>query len=166
MMNHEWLKLNDKVLTNKEAINQLQEFIILHQEQAGWDVTTIKALDRGIEALKKETKMLAEIENLHKYISKLESQIATEKVEIITCKDCKYYRKKGNKYSYCTKRLNVDSITDRYREPNFYCKDAESENKEYEAKVINRGNCMMCGKELTEGLFFCKECEEKVNSRK
>ena len=28
-------------------------------------------------------------------------------------------------------------------------------------KVINRGKCMMCGKELTEGLFFCKECEEK-----
>lgn len=22
------------------------------------------------------------------------------------------------------------------------------------------------GKELTEGLFFCKECEEKANSRK
>lgn len=32
----------------------------------------------------------------------------------------------------------------------------------YEAKVITRGNCMMCGKELTEGLFFCKECEAKT----
>ena len=32
----------------------------------------------------------------------------------------------------------------------------------YEAKVITRGNCMMCGKELTEGLFFCKECEAIV----
>lgn len=31
----------------------------------------------------------------------------------------------------------------------------------YEAKAITRGNCMMCGKELTEGLFFCKECEDK-----
>ena len=41
---------------------------------------------------------------------------------------------------------------------------AESEDNElrrYAAKVINRGNCMICGKELTEGLFFCKECEEK-----
>ena len=28
-------------------------------------------------------------------------------------------------------------------------------------KVINRGKCMLCGKELTEGLFFCKECEQK-----
>ena len=28
-------------------------------------------------------------------------------------------------------------------------------------KVINRGKCMICGKELTEGLFFCKECEQK-----
>ena len=36
----------------------------------------------------------------------------------------------------------------------------ESDNK-YEAKVITRGNCMMCGKKLTEGLFFCKECEGK-----
>lgn len=37
---------------------------------------------------------------------------------------------------------------------------------EYEAEVITRGNCMMCGKELTEGLFFCKECEDKASSRK
>lgn len=28
------------------------------------------------------------------------------------------------KSSYCTKRLNVDSVTDRYRESNFYCADA------------------------------------------
>lgn len=35
-------------------------------------------------------------------------------------------------------------------------------NKEYEAEVITRGNCMICGKELTEGLFFCKECEAKA----
>lgn len=33
----------------------------------------------------------------------------------------------------------------------------EADSK-YEAKAITRGNCMMCGKELTEGLFFCKEC--------
>ena len=32
------------------------------------------------------------------------------------------------------------------------------------AKVVNRGNCMLCGKELTEdeGIFFCKECGYKV----
>ena len=36
----------------------------------------------------------------------------------------------------------------------------------YEAEVITSGNCMMCGKELTEGLFFCKECEDKASSRK
>ena len=28
-------------------------------------------------------------------------------------------------------------------------------------KVINRGKCMLCGKDLTEGLFFCKQCEQK-----
>lgn len=32
--------------------------------------------------------------------------------------------------------------------------------------MITRGNCMLCGKELTEGLFFCKECEDKSNSGK
>lgn len=37
-------------------------------------------------------------------------------------------------------------------------------DKEYETEVITRGNCMMCGKELHEGLFFCKECEAKVKS--
>jgi len=39
-------------------------------------------------------------------------------------------------------------------------------DKEYEVEVITRGKCMMCGKELTEGLFFCKECGDKANSRK
>jgi len=41
-------------------------------------------------------------------------------------------------------------------------------DKEYEVEVITRGNCMMCGKELVEvdGLFFCKECENKVKGRK
>lgn len=34
-------------------------------------------------------------------------------------------------------------------------------DKEYDVKAITRGNCMVCGKELTEGVFFCKECEEK-----
>ena len=35
-------------------------------------------------------------------------------------------------------------------------------DKKYEVEIITRGNCMMCGKELDEGLFFCKECEGKV----
>ena len=34
-------------------------------------------------------------------------------------------------------------------------------DKEYGVEVVTRGNCMICGKELTEGLFFCKECESK-----
>lgn len=37
-------------------------------------------------------------------------------------------------------------------------------DKGYEVEVITRGNCMMCGKELDEGLFFCKECEAKAES--
>lgn len=39
-------------------------------------------------------------------------------------------------------------------------------DKEYEAEVITRGNCMICGKELAEGLFICKECGDKANSGK
>ena len=39
-------------------------------------------------------------------------------------------------------------------------------DKEYKVEVVTRGNCMICGKELTEGLFFCKECEDKVRSGK
>lgn len=35
-------------------------------------------------------------------------------------------------------------------------------NRKYDIKIVTRGRCMMCGKDLTEGLFFCKECEEKV----
>lgn len=34
-------------------------------------------------------------------------------------------------------------------------------DKEYEVEVVARGKCMMCGKELTDGLFFCRECEAK-----
>lgn len=34
-----------------------------------------------------------------------------------------------------------------------------------EAEIITRGNCMFCGKELTEGLFFCKECREKARKQ-
>ena len=37
-------------------------------------------------------------------------------------------------------------------------------DKEYEVEIITRGNCMMCGKKLDEGLFFCKECESKAGS--
>lgn len=33
-------------------------------------------------------------------------------------------------------------------------------------EVVTRGNCMMCGKELTDGLFICKECGDKINRRK
>lgn len=35
-------------------------------------------------------------------------------------------------------------------------------DKDYEVKVITRGNCRVCGKELTEGLFFCKKCKAKI----
>lgn len=56
----------------------------------------------------------------HKLILELLDQEPT----IIRCKDCRYYRALGER-SYCTKRLNVDSVTDRYRAPDFYCADAE-----------------------------------------
>ena len=39
-------------------------------------------------------------------------------------------------------------------------------NHKYDTKIVTHGRCMMCGKDLTEGLFFCKECEEKIKSNK
>lgn len=45
-------------------------------------------------------------------------------------------------------------------------KNRTNKKDKYGIKVINRGKCMLCGKELTEGLFFCKECEAKAESEK
>ena len=41
-------------MTNEEAIKKLKEFKILHTEQAGWDITTLQALDIAIKALEQE----------------------------------------------------------------------------------------------------------------
>ena len=41
-------------MTREEAINQLKDFIILHREQHGWDVSTLDALDMAIKALEHE----------------------------------------------------------------------------------------------------------------
>ena len=41
-------------------------------------------------------------------------------VEIVTCKDCKHYKHHGTN-GYCSKRVNTDSHTDVYREPNYFC---------------------------------------------
>lgn len=35
------------------------------------------------------------------------------------------------------------------------------ENRKYDIKMVTRGRCIVCGKDLTEGLFFCNECREK-----
>lgn len=62
--------------------------------------------------------------------------------------------------------IDADDVTD--FEGHYITTDAptiieadKTENKEYGVKVINRGNCVLCGKKLTEGLLFCKECEAK-----
>ena len=41
-------------MTREEAINQLKDFIILHREQHGWDVSTLDALDMAIKTLEHE----------------------------------------------------------------------------------------------------------------
>lgn len=38
-------------MTNEEAIKRLKEFKILHTEQAGWDISTLQALDMAIKTL-------------------------------------------------------------------------------------------------------------------
>lgn len=86
----------------KEHCNEMSKSNIL------WESDVI-ALDIAIKELKKDTVL--------------------RETEVVTCKDCKYYRGKGEKHSYCSKRVNVDSITDRYREPDFYCKDAEKKRR-------------------------------------
>lgn len=40
--------------------------------------------------------------------------------EIVTCKDCKHYKHYGVN-GYCSKRVNTDSHTDVYREPDYFC---------------------------------------------
>lgn len=50
--------------------------------------------------------------------------------------------------------------TPRWRKRAKWLWKIERADKEYEVEVVTRCNCMMCGKELTEGLFFCKECEK------
>ena len=45
-------------MNREEAINQLKDFIILHREQHGWDVKTIKALEMAIKALEQINKIV------------------------------------------------------------------------------------------------------------
>lgn len=45
-------------------------------------------------------------------------------VEIVTCKECKHYKFHGDN-GYCSKRVNTDSHTDVYREPDYFCKLGE-----------------------------------------
>ena len=34
-------------------------------------------------------------------------------------------------------------------------------NEKFKAVIISHGKCAVCGKVLSEGLFLCKECQEK-----
>ena len=42
--------------------------------------------------------------------------------------------------------------------------ESEVQDADSNFEIVTRGNCIMCGKELDEGLFFCKECEAKAES--
>ena len=100
-------------MTRKEVIDwlyRLKSYVPTFMPKI-WHEKFIKALQFAIASLKTDEAYQLEFEN-------------RDCVEVVRCKDCKYYRNKENKRSYCTKRLNVDSVTDRYREPNFYCADA------------------------------------------
>lgn len=75
-------------------------------------------------------------------------------------------RRELKKEVYTTTEWNGDIHRIIYEASVDDAKPVVEADKEYEAEVITRGNCMMCGKELTEGLFICKECENKANSGK
>lgn len=72
--------------------------------------------------------------------------------------DADYLREdfKASKRISFAERMDISCIVD-------HAPTIIEADKEYEVEVITQGNCMMCGKELTEGLFFCKECEAKDN---
>lgn len=44
-------------MIREEAINQLKDFIILHREQHGWDVSTLNALDMAIKVLEQTNEL-------------------------------------------------------------------------------------------------------------
>ena len=90
----------------------------------------------------------------------------------IACKKCKYkcdgdcgFYEMGNGNEidmpcYREKEM-IKEAADNFLHAFVGAESEENELRKYEVKVITRGNCIGCGKELTEGLFFCKECEEK-----
>jgi len=78
------------------------------------------------------------------------------------CKDCDYYYPENNvcqskKCETCGCHPYVNWF-DRH-----FCQPYKA-SPTYKIEVITRGNCMICGKELTGGLFFCKECEDKYKA--
>lgn len=110
------------------------------------DTELLNELEKRAEAYHDKVKKDFAIEELEKVINKLDDLAIDE----------------WNKQVGADKGLElaIDVIEDRISELK-----GESD-KEYESEVITRGNCMICGKELTEGLFLCKECENKANSGK
>lgn len=60
-------------ITREEAINQLKDFIILHREQHGWDVSTLNALDMAVKVLeqtepaRKKGKWIYKLEDWNKW---------------------------------------------------------------------------------------------------
>ena len=98
----------------------------------------LDGVDRGIEELEK---IKAEIKEVSYSIINIDDDFYDLGYRIVDIDD-------------------INEIIDKHIE------ELKGESKEYEAEVITRGNCMICRKELTEGLFICKECENKANSRK
>ena len=123
----------------EEAIKCLKSLVEVRRKYG--DMQTMKdeieCLEMAIKALEQEPiidKIRVEIE-----------QLRLHKAEFLT-----------NDNKVCIDSQAVLNIIDKY-------KQKSEEQKEYEAEIITRGNCMICGKELTEGLFICKECEDKAN---
>lgn len=71
----------------------------------------------------------------------------------------------GDRYIKCSECGHITKT----ESPDIYhfcmvCGAKMSEEPEYEVEILTNGNCMICGKELDEGLFFCKECGAKAES--
>ena len=69
-------------MTREEAINQLKDFIILHREQHGWDISTLNALDIAIEALETWDNLFKSYEILTKEITEIgDTKNATKRID-------------------------------------------------------------------------------------
>ena len=162
-------------ITREEVENAILDIIDKYAEQSGWEEMTVSCKHCGKDMTFKIATIGEPCEGC-KYKSMAEQEPCDDAISReAVVDDFIEWREKleytvGEDYSgvhllnvAIQKIWDMPSVTPKPTE----CGDVVSRQgckviEPYEAEVITRGNCMMCGKELTEGLFLCKECGEKA----